>query len=147
MYYAHKIYHARTTERFESRRKKGFLARQKANKPRPCWDPFNYYWGCRNLLLTDSPRQIMIKDDRNEYTTFPAISPEPYPTLLYHFKYFFSSIFPFAFSRLFSCVYTSEISDSLLFLCSCLFLLFSHLLFPTHLLFDENYILFSVKFI
>ena len=26
-----------------------------ANKPRPCWDPFNYYWGFRNVVLTDSP--------------------------------------------------------------------------------------------
>ena len=31
-------------------------------------------------------------DVRNAYTTFPAISPDPYPILLYHFKYFFSSI-------------------------------------------------------
>ena len=31
-----------------------------ANKPRPCWDPFNYYWGCRNVVLTDSPLLIVI---------------------------------------------------------------------------------------
>ncbi len=29
--------------------------KKKANKPRPCWDPFNYYWKCRNLVLTDIP--------------------------------------------------------------------------------------------
>lgn len=29
-----------------------------ANKPRPCWDPFNYYWGCRNVVLTDSPKDF-----------------------------------------------------------------------------------------
>lgn len=34
---------------------KGSLAREKANKPRPCWDPFNYCWGCRNVVLTDIP--------------------------------------------------------------------------------------------
>ena len=34
-----------------------------ANKPRPCWDPFNYYWGCRNVVLTDSPNEWKIYKD------------------------------------------------------------------------------------
>ena len=41
---------------------------------------------------TVSVKYTMINDVKNAYTTFPAMSPEPYPTLLYHFKYFFSSI-------------------------------------------------------
>lgn len=32
-----------------------FIFIEKANKPRPCWDPFNYCWGCRNVVLTDIP--------------------------------------------------------------------------------------------
>ena len=43
------------------------------------------------IVLTEK-RQYNKKEDRNAYTTFPAISPEPYPTLLYHFKYVFSCI-------------------------------------------------------
>lgn len=39
-----------------------------------------------------SVRYIIKNDDKNAYTTFPAISPEPYPTLLYHFKYVFFPI-------------------------------------------------------
>ena len=34
-------------------------------------------------------RYNITNEERNAYTTFPARSPVPYPTLLYHFRYFF----------------------------------------------------------
>ncbi len=37
-------------------------------------------------------RYSITNDERNAYTTFPAKSPDPYPTLLYHFRYLFSSM-------------------------------------------------------
>ena len=41
--------------------KNKFLARQKANKPRSYRNPFNYYWRCRNVVLTDSPAFYFIQ--------------------------------------------------------------------------------------
>ena len=44
------------------------------------------------LRLYNRARYLWGTADLNAYTTLPAISPEPYPTLLYHFKYVLSSI-------------------------------------------------------
>src|SRR3712207_6683518 len=38
-----------------------------------------------------SVRKTITNAESSAYTTLPAMSPEPYPTLLYHFKYLFSS--------------------------------------------------------
>ena len=47
----------------------------------------NEYTALRRLGI-DDPFLLLSIDQ----TTLPAISPDPYPILLYHFKYFFSSI-------------------------------------------------------
>ena len=35
-------------------------------------------------------RYNITNEERNAYTIFPAKSPDPYPNLLYHFRYLFS---------------------------------------------------------